>query len=207
MGEEFCEGGSVILTSTAANGYLWSNNETTQSITVTTSGNYTVSIVGFCNNVTSDQVTITVASIPAVPTANDVSLPAPGTADLTATGANVIWYDAAVGGNQVGAGSPWTTPFLNSNTTFWCADVYTNGDPAAFGGKVDNDTGNGAYHNNSTNYEIFDAAQDFILVSVKVYANGPGDRDIEVVDALLDRVGGDGLLKLRARHPAPQPHD
>jgi PKD-like domain/Pregnancy-associated plasma protein-A/Secretion system C-terminal sorting domain len=38
----FCEGGSVILTSTPAGSYLWSNGATTQSITVTSSGNYSV---------------------------------------------------------------------------------------------------------------------------------------------------------------------
>lgn len=179
----FCEGESVTLTSTAASGYLWSpTNETTQSITVTSSGNYTVAIDGFCGSVSSTPVVVTAVPLPAAPVANGVFIPAPGTADLTATGSNVIWYDAAVGGNQVGAGSPWTTPFLNFSTTFWCSDVFTNGDPSAFGGKLNNDTGNGAYHNNGSNYLLFDATQDFILVSVKVYANGAGSRDIEVID-------------------------
>ena len=40
----FCTGGSVQLTSSAASAYLWSTTETTQSITVTTSGSYTVQI-------------------------------------------------------------------------------------------------------------------------------------------------------------------
>gem|GEM_PF-4676876 len=38
----FCEGGSVILTSSSSNQYLWTTGETTQSITVTTSGSYMV---------------------------------------------------------------------------------------------------------------------------------------------------------------------
>lgn len=38
----FCQGGSVVLTSSLGNGILWSNNETTTSITVTTSGDYSV---------------------------------------------------------------------------------------------------------------------------------------------------------------------
>jgi hypothetical protein len=49
----FCNGGSVTLTASAASGYLWSNGETTQSITVTTSGNYTVTLnTGTCNATT-----------------------------------------------------------------------------------------------------------------------------------------------------------
>ena len=38
----FCQGDSVILTANTANSYLWSNSATTQSITVSTSGNYSV---------------------------------------------------------------------------------------------------------------------------------------------------------------------
>jgi gliding motility-associated-like protein len=38
----FCQGGSVILTSSISNGILWSNNETTSSITVSNSGDYSV---------------------------------------------------------------------------------------------------------------------------------------------------------------------
>jgi large repetitive protein len=38
----FCQGGSVILASSAASSYVWSTGATTQNITVTTSGSYTV---------------------------------------------------------------------------------------------------------------------------------------------------------------------
>ena len=41
----FCAGGSVLLTASAASSYSWSTGETTQSITVTTSGSYTVEAV------------------------------------------------------------------------------------------------------------------------------------------------------------------
>jgi len=37
-----CSGDSIVLTSSTADSYLWSNNATTPSITVTTTGNYTV---------------------------------------------------------------------------------------------------------------------------------------------------------------------
>lgn len=41
---EVCSGDTIILTSSPAQSYLWSNNETTQSIAVTTSGSYTVTV-------------------------------------------------------------------------------------------------------------------------------------------------------------------
>jgi len=41
---EVCSGDSIVLTASAADSYLWSNNATTQSIAVTTSGSYTVTV-------------------------------------------------------------------------------------------------------------------------------------------------------------------
>ena len=63
----FCEGDSVILTSSVAEGYLWSSGgETTQSITVTSSGMYAVTIyhVNGCRG-NSDTLDIIVSSNPA----------------------------------------------------------------------------------------------------------------------------------------------
>lgn len=57
----FCSGGSVTLTASAGASYLWSNSETTQSILVTTSGNYTVSVTDNSNcTATSTATTVTV---------------------------------------------------------------------------------------------------------------------------------------------------
>lgn len=40
----FCDGDQVVLTASSASGYLWSTGEVTQSITVTASGSYTVTV-------------------------------------------------------------------------------------------------------------------------------------------------------------------
>lgn len=65
---EFCDGDSVVLTSTAADTYLWTNGATTQSITVYTSGSFQVSVIDSngCGG-TSPRVTVTVNSNP-IPT-------------------------------------------------------------------------------------------------------------------------------------------
>jgi gliding motility-associated-like protein len=55
----FCQGGSVTLTSSALSNNLWSNGETTQSILVNQSGNYSVTIAGV-NGCSSSSNTITV---------------------------------------------------------------------------------------------------------------------------------------------------
>ncbi len=61
----FCQGDNVILTSSAANNNLWSNGATTQSITVNTSGNYSVSVsnTNGCS-ATSISESITVLPVP-----------------------------------------------------------------------------------------------------------------------------------------------
>ncbi|OGS80051.1 MAG: hypothetical protein A3D31_08890, partial [Candidatus Fluviicola riflensis] len=64
----FCSGGSVILTSSSTTDNIWSTGETTQSITVTSTGNYSVTVDnGLCSAVSSP-IGITVNALPSVPT-------------------------------------------------------------------------------------------------------------------------------------------
>lgn len=63
----FCQGGSVTLTSSAANGYSWSSTETTQSIDVLVSGTYEVTTVDANGcSATSQSVVVTVNPLPQV---------------------------------------------------------------------------------------------------------------------------------------------
>ncbi len=68
---EFCEGDSVILTSTDASGgsYFWNNGDTSSSITVKQSGTYFLSIenASGCSSQNSDTVEVTVNPIPSQP--------------------------------------------------------------------------------------------------------------------------------------------
>jgi hypothetical protein len=61
-GTTFCTGGSVTLTAAAADQYNWSNGATTQSIVVTQSGDYSVTLSNGNNcNATSSSITVDVA--------------------------------------------------------------------------------------------------------------------------------------------------
>jgi ELWxxDGT repeat protein len=96
----FCAGGSVTLTASAGASYLWSTGATTQSIAVTTSGNYsvTVSNASGCSTV-SAPTTVTVNSIPAKPviTANGPTTFCAGSVTLTAPAgyASYSWSNGA----------------------------------------------------------------------------------------------------------------
>jgi|688.fasta_scaffold112141_2 hypothetical protein len=63
-----CDGSSITLTSSEATGNSWSTGETTQSITVSTSGNYTVSVSDGICTVSSVAQNIQVVPNPDVPT-------------------------------------------------------------------------------------------------------------------------------------------
>jgi hypothetical protein len=65
----FCLGSSVTLASSQANSYLWSNGATTQSITVSSSGNYSVTVTNAPGcSLSSSVVTVTAHPLPATPT-------------------------------------------------------------------------------------------------------------------------------------------
>lgn len=175
-----CDGSFVTLTSSAATGYTWSNGAHEQSIDAAAAGSYTVTIDGICQSFTSAPVQIDVLPAPAAPTSSDATIAIGATADLSATGQNVVWYDAASGGNVVATGNAWTTPSLNTNTSYWCADRTTYGGDTTYGAQTNNTT-SGSY-SNSANYLLFNANDDFTLRSVKVYAAAAGNRTIAVKD-------------------------
>lgn len=79
----FCAGGSVTLTSSAGTSYLWSTGATTPSITVSTSGSYTVQVTdaNSCPSPLSDATVVTVNPAPAAPV-----ITTPGTAAAGSTG-------------------------------------------------------------------------------------------------------------------------
>ncbi|MEI8047536.1 MAG: lamin tail domain-containing protein [Bacteroidota bacterium] len=63
----FCQGGSVLLTSSVGSSYLWSTGATTQSITVSTSGSYTVTVTdGHGCSAVSAATVVTVNALPTI---------------------------------------------------------------------------------------------------------------------------------------------
>lgn len=94
----FCDGESVELTSSAATGNMWSTGSTDNSITVSTSDSYSVTVTnGFNCSETSDAVSVTVNPLPTV--SLDAFDGACNTADpITLTGGS------PVGGTYTGTG-------------------------------------------------------------------------------------------------------
>ena len=101
----FCQGGSVTLTAGTATSYLWSNNATTQSISATTSGSYTVTLTNALGcSTTSLPVAVTVFATP--------------TATITAGGATTFCQGGNVTLNaNVGSGLSYQWNNFTNNQT------------------------------------------------------------------------------------------
>ncbi|MGB0425045.1 MAG: immunoglobulin domain-containing protein, partial [Flavobacteriales bacterium] len=184
---EFCEGGTVDLISSSAASYDWGNGLETQSISVTESGEYQVTIVDACDNMlSSETVTVTVLAIPSTPVVDD-QVTGMGSVTLDGGSATLLWYENEDDTSPVYEGASFDTPIITESTTYYVEDVNVFGGEEAMGGRFDN-TGAGQYHDNSTRWQLFDAYEPFTLVSVEVFANGTADRTIELIDNLGNSV-------------------
>ncbi len=117
----FCSGGSVTLTASGATGHVWSTGQTTKTITVTTSGNYTVYVNnGTCTSLTSDTVTVIVNPTPVTPTitaSSATTFCAGGSVVLTSSSAtNNFWSTGATTQSITVSASGSYTVYVNDGT-------------------------------------------------------------------------------------------
>ena len=125
----FCSGSSVTLTALPSTSYLWSTGATTQSITASTSGSYTVKVTDANCSTTSAPTTVTVNALPSAPTVTGVSINCQGSASLSAsggTGTSYNWYTVSSGGTST-AGATYPTPTISSTTTYYVTSVSAAG--------------------------------------------------------------------------------
>ena len=181
-----CQGDMVELSVPfeSSGGYTWSNGDTTRSIMVTEAGAYNVTVHSpICGDIVSSTLVVSVNSVDA-PSASDQTLMESGTATLTASGStgDYTWFDAEVGGTELGTGASYTTPTLTTSTSYWVEAKETFPGASNFS-EPHNHLSSSQYSGNQYNsYIVFDAHSSFMLKSVKVYTDLPGDRIIEIRD-------------------------
>lgn len=108
----FCTGDSAILVSSSTTDNLWTGGSTNDSLTVYTSGPYTVAVTSAGCTSLSDTTTITVNSYPAMPTIT--------TSDTVAfcTGGSVILYSSSATGNTWTGGSTADSLIVTTNGSY-----------------------------------------------------------------------------------------
>ncbi len=189
----FCEGGSIILTSSEANGYTWSESGSTdelgaaQSIEITETGDYIVSTEGICFDEASESVHVEVLANSS-PDAADVVVGESGDVVLNASGSGtLIWYSDEALTDEIGTGTSVTIPNVVVDESFqgvsyWVTNSVDYPGETASGGKES--LGNYSDYDlpQSGGHCLFNVFEEFTLVSTKVYAAGNGSRTFQLTD-------------------------
>jgi hypothetical protein len=181
----FCEGETVVLTSSIAQTYTWSNGATTQSIVVTESGDYQVTVEGACDGVAYVSDVMSLEVLPtAQPIANDVIIGEPGTADLVASGDNLNWYATETSTEVLGTGSVFTTPMIDNTISYWVSSTTAHGGLDVEGGRLDN-SGSGGLPSSGGRL-FFDIYEPLLLEQVTVFVpetSTAGNRTIQLFNS------------------------
>lgn len=186
-GSAICVGETTTLTATTGLSYLWSTNETTKSIVVSAAGTYTCDVTMYCGTATATY-TITVDAVASAPTSNDEVVCSGQSATLSATGNSIHWFNSSM--VEVGVGSTFITPSLTANAQYFAQDYSSVAPILDEVGPNDNTIGTGGILNSTAQYLYFDASQNVVINSVKVFSNAASNRTIMVLDAAGNMVQG-----------------
>ena len=116
----FCDGGSVTLSAPSGGTYLWSTGATSQSITASTSGNYTVTVTnsnGCSATSTATQVSVLSAPTATITASGPLSFCDGGSVTLSApSGGTYLWSTGATSQSITASTSgSYTVTVTNSN--------------------------------------------------------------------------------------------
>ncbi|MBT3207310.1 MAG: choice-of-anchor D domain-containing protein [Bacteroidetes bacterium] len=116
-----CQGESVVLDAGIYQDYLWSNQETTQSIAVSVTGTYSLTISDTSGCSVSDEIIITVNPLPAVDLGNDLDICEGSFATLNGGQfASYLWSDG--GTDQTITVNETDTYYLTVSDGFACTN-------------------------------------------------------------------------------------
>jgi hypothetical protein len=207
----FCEGEEVTLTSSTAFEYEWNTGETSQEITVTESGDYYVIVDGNCGEWESETITIEVFPNGVTPVTENDTIFSPGSAILTASGNNPVWFDSPLGGASIGSGNTFETPFIDGNTTFYVEDQlgYGGGDYSV---GMEGHLGTNYNSINFNGETFFNLDRAIRLKTVTVYTDTYGVRQIllkdefdQTIEAYMADIQSDtSIIELNFTIPAGQ---
>jgi len=139
-GASRCGSGSLTLTATASGGTINWYDVPTGGIPLGTGTNFTTPTISTttpyyvdaynnqCPTATRIQVNATINEIPNVTSFIPGTICDSGTVTLeaTASAGTIQWFANATGGNSLGTGTTFTTPIINTTTTFY-AEATNNG--------------------------------------------------------------------------------
>ena len=195
-----CSGSNTTLTLSGYTGNMqWqssTNNTTFTDIAGATEATYTTPNlnsttfyrakvnVGSCPSVFTNNIAISVAS--GSLTASNGSACGPTSVNLAVTGTcipnttNINWYSNALGGNSIATGSTFSTPVLNSSTTYYASYNSISGD-TSFG---PNDSDN---EDAGLEFNVF---FPMLLNSVQVESDANGSITVQLFNSAGNAISG-----------------
>jgi len=125
-----------------------------------------------------------VNSVSAPATSGAIGCSSPSSVSLSATGGGTLdWYTAPTGGTPVNTGNTYSTPLLNTTTTYY-VESQAPGTTGNVGPATTTVFGGGGFHNNtSTQYLTFNVLQTCLLQTALVNSGAAGSRNIVLWDS------------------------
>ena len=181
---EICEGESVELTANYGNSYLWSNGETTQSISVSEQGSYSVTVENpNCDQIVESTPTSVFKVYADPPTLSSFYDPTSACLGepfyIELNEENVTWYNE--NDELIFVGTPFYVPSLEEELHLFAKQIVENFSTDNVGEQYH--SGNSEYSGEEYNgFMTFDANDDFILKSIDVFTDNlySGNRTIEL---------------------------
>lgn len=178
--------------------YSWSpGNETTQTITTSTIGTYTVTLSDDNSKCPNKSGTVEVSSASLDLSGDETCGPSGEvTLKVNTGGGPFSWFDAETDGSLLEVGNEYTTT-ISSNSTFWVQNTggsvsYTVGRPASNFGDA-NFTGYNSYQSTNLKYQLeFDALQELTIDSVTIW----GDWSTNTASVVLTVLESDGSTQV-----------
>ena len=179
----------AVFTSTSQNAtsYLWEfgdgNTSTQENPTHTygDAGQYNVKLTVTNTVGSNDKRTSITTQKAVVPNAIQETVCTGESATITLPDdKGYIWYDQASGGNIIGAGTTFETGALTEDKEYFVSGTSEKILTGNLGAEIDMSSGD---NHQGGFYLVFDAADSFILSKAKVFAEGAGNRTLELRDA------------------------
>ena len=175
-----CQGSDFEISSILADKYIWSTGDTTQSISVNTSGWLSLTATDLCGNSLTDQIQLTFIAVDV--DAKGDSIKVGERAILTSTSDNTLWFDDINSEIPIDIGNEFTTDILEFSTTFYAQNNAVVDQKIQKVGENQFPLNNFYGSNTINGHLVFHVEQPCIIHSVVVNTDTEGLRKIIIRD-------------------------